>query len=173
MPPAAAMAMPMPMSEVTMSMPVIVVAMLMAPMPVAPVTVAMSLVTMSPMPMAPMAVAAVTVAAVTVAAVTETAAALASKLASWAAPNHHFRIQNGGGGAGNRTRVRSRVKRNLYECSPGFVLTGASPWDQAPHQPVTVCVAPAAVTPAGAEAAGISVGSGHRSRLTGRRQAVA
>ena len=78
-----------------------------------------------------------------------------------------------GGGAGNRTRVRSRVKRNLYECSPGFVLTDAAPWDQAPHRPVTVCVPPAAVTPAGGEAAGISVGSGHRSRLTGRRQAVA
>lgn len=84
-----------------------------------------------------------------------------------------FRAHNGGGGAGNRTRVRSRVKRNIYECSPGFYLAGASPWDQAPHRPVTVCVAPAAVTPAGAEAAGISVGSGHRSRLTGRRQAVA
>lgn len=35
-----------------------------------------------------------------------------------------------GGGAGNRTRVRSRVKRNLYECSPGFLLTGAAPWDR-------------------------------------------
>ncbi len=86
---------------------------------------------------------------------------------------HRLRDQNGGGGAGNRTRVRSRVKRDIYECSPGFVLTGATPWDQAPYRPVTVYVPPAAVTPAGGEAAGISVGSGHRSRSTGRRQAVA
>jgi len=36
-----------------------------------------------------------------------------------------------GGGAGYRTRVRSRVPRDLYERSPGIDLTGVTPWDQA------------------------------------------
>jgi len=34
-----------------------------------------------------------------------------------------------GGGAGNRTRVRERVSRDLYVCSPGIDLTRSAPPD--------------------------------------------
>ncbi len=79
----------------------------------------------------------------------------------------------GGGGAGNRTRVRSRVPHDLYERSPGIALTGAAPWDQALLRPVSVNVPPVAETPAGGEAACINVGSAVRGRDIGRRQAEA
>jgi len=75
--------------------------------------------------------------------------------------------------AGIEPRVRSRVPYDLYERSPGFVLAGASPWDQAPNRPASVCVPPGAEAPPGGEAAGISVGSAAHGRGSGRRQAVA
>jgi hypothetical protein len=75
--------------------------------------------------------------------------------------------------AGIEPRVRSRVPRDLYERSPGFDLTRATPWDQAVLGPATVDVPPGAVAPPGGETAGINVGSGPRGRGPGRRQAEA
>ncbi len=78
-----------------------------------------------------------------------------------------------GGGAGDRTRVRSRVPCDIYECSPGIDLTRAAPWDQARLRPASVYVPPGAEAPPGGEAAGINVGSDFHSREAGRRQAEA
>ena len=78
-----------------------------------------------------------------------------------------------GGGAGDRTRVRSRVPCDIYECSPGIDLTRAAPWDQARLRPASVYVPPGAEAPPGGEAACINVGSDFHSREAGRRQAEA
>ena len=78
-----------------------------------------------------------------------------------------------GGGAGDRTRVRSRVPCDIYECSPGFDLTSAAPWDQARLRPASVHVPPGAEAPPGGETACINVGSVSHSRGDGRRQAEA
>src|SRR5881296_1724152 len=43
-----------------------------------------------------------------------------------------------GGGGENRTRVRSSVPQDLYERSPGFDLTLASPMRPDPPEPVAV-----------------------------------
>ncbi len=81
--------------------------------------------------------------------------------------------KNPGGGAGDRTRVRSRVPCDIYERSPGIDLTRAAPWDQARLRPASVYVPPGAEAPPGGEAACINVGSGSHSREAGRRQAEA
>src|ERR1039457_1545556 len=83
------------------------------------------------------------------------------------------RIRVCGGGAGDRTRVRSRVPCDIYECSPGFNLTVAAPWDQARLRPASVNVPPGAEAPPGGETACINVGSVPHSRGDGRRQAEA
>jgi hypothetical protein len=78
-----------------------------------------------------------------------------------------------GGGAGDRTRVRSRVPCDIYERSPGIDLTPTAPWDQARLRPASVNVPPGAEAPPGGETACINVGSVSHSRGDGRRQAEA
>src|SRR5256885_13805462 len=48
------------------------------------------------------------------------------------------RLRPAGGGGENRTRVRSSVPQELYERSPGFDLTLASPMGPDPPEPVAV-----------------------------------
>ena len=84
-----------------------------------------------------------------------------------------FGSVHSGGGAGDRTRVRSRVPCDIYERSPGFYLAVAAPWDQARRRPASVNVPPGAEAPPGGETACINVGSVPHSRRDGRRQAEA
>src|SRR4029077_4842791 len=47
-------------------------------------------------------------------------------------------LRPAGGGGENRTRVRSSVPQDIYERSPGFDLTLASPLGPDPPEPVAV-----------------------------------
>src|SRR4051812_6286028 len=74
------------------------------------------------------------------------------------------------GGGGIRTRVQSRVLRNLYERSPGLDLIATLPWNTVYRDQPRCKSHPAQRRHRAARSLGINVGPGPRDREAERRQ---